>query len=171
MTRRPSKRRTPHRACTLPHPARGYGIFDYARNLRGPLRTYLASSFFDGVSSQHTAYLHAPYTTARFEGPRQTTVPFSIMTLAWCRRKGYPARIHTIGDEAIHEALDTSRGPRAFRLRIRPQFLEHLENFQPDDIARFARLGVTASAAAAHHARPHGSERDLGVNVANTWLF
>ena len=133
--------------------------------------------FFDGVSSQHTAYLQAPYTNARFEGDRgQTTVSFAVMhgLVMKAAKKGYPVRIHAIGDEAIHEALDifeealeTYGAPRYGR-----NSLEHLENFQPDDIARLARLGVIASvAAAAYHARPgrpraRPGRRTVQVHVA-----
>ena len=134
--------------------------------------------FFDGVSSQHTAYLHAPYTNARFEGDRgQTTVPFSTMhdLVMKAAEKGYPVRIHTIGDEAIHEALDIFEEARE-RFGL-PEFgrnsLEHLENFQPDDIARLARLGVTASVQPPHITLdPGGPERDLGAERCQyMWPF
>lgn len=134
--------------------------------------------FFDGVSSQHTAYLQAPYTNARFEGDRgQTTVSFAVMhgLVMKAAKKGYPVRIHAIGDEAIHEALDifeealeTYGAPRYGR-----NSLEHLENFQPDDIARLARLGVIASVQPPHITLdPGGPERDLGAERCKyMWPF
>lgn len=134
--------------------------------------------FFDGVSSQHTAYLQAPYTNARFEGDRgQTTVPFSSMRslVMNAAEKGYPVRIHTIGDEAIHEALDIFE--EALAAFGAPRFgrnaLEHLENFQPDDIARLARLGVVASVQPPHITLdPGGPERDLGpMRCQYMWPF
>lgn len=156
------------------------GRFERMREAyRGPLlQTCGFKQFFDGVSSQHTAYLHAPYTNARFEGDRgQTTVPFSTMrTLVMkAAEKGYPVRIHTIGDEAIHEALDIFE--EALEAYGAPRFghnsLEHLENFQPDDIARLARLGVVASVQPPHITLdPGGPERDLGpMRCQYMWPF
>ena len=156
------------------------GRFESMRETyRGPLLNASGfKQFFDGVSSQHTAYLHAPYTNARFEGDRgQTTVPFSTMhdLVMKAAEKGYPVRIHTIGDEAIHEALDIFE--EAYERFGLPKFgrnsLEHLENFQPDDIARLARLGVTASVQPPHITLdPGGPERDLGADRCQyMWPF
>ena len=156
------------------------GRFESMRETyRGPLLNASGfKQFFDGVSSQHTAYLHAPYTNARFEDDRgQTTVPFSTMhdLVMKAAEKGYPVRIHTIGDEAIHEALDIFE--EAYERFGLPKFgrnsLEHLENFQPDDIARLARLGVTASVQPPHITLdPGGPERDLGADRCQyMWPF
>ncbi|MEG1750771.1 MAG: amidohydrolase family protein, partial [Raoultibacter sp.] len=65
--------------------------------------------FFDGVSSQHTAWIEAPYTNARFENEvgQPTVDPETMRTLVLAAaRAGHAVRIHTIGDEAIHVALD-----------------------------------------------------------------
>lgn len=65
--------------------------------------------FFDGVSSEHTAYLTEPYTNPRFPGDQgRLTVPAERMrklVLAAAER-GHTVRIHVIGDGAIHAALD-----------------------------------------------------------------
>jgi predicted amidohydrolase YtcJ len=54
---------------------------------------------------------------------------------------GVPAAVHAIGDLANREALDVFEAvPDAIRPRI-----EHAQCLHPDDIPRFARLGVTAS--------------------------
>ena len=51
--------------------------------------------------------------------------------------------------------------------------IEHLENFQPADIARLARLGVVASVQPRHITLdPGGPERDLGAErVPFMWPF
>lgn len=131
--------------------------------------------FFDGVSSQHTAWLHEPYANARFEGDcgRPTVQPVEMEAMA---REAFgaqqPVRIHTIGDEAIHQAMDIFQ--RAQEDGLQPRMtLEHLENFQPADVARLAKLGVVASVQPRHITLdPGGPERDLGdERVPFMWPF
>jgi predicted amidohydrolase YtcJ len=56
-------------------------------------------------------------------------------------RLGVPVAVHAIGDLANREALDAFAAvPDAIRPRI-----EHAQCLHPDDIPRFAQLGVTAS--------------------------
>ena len=120
--------------------------------------------FFDGVSSQHTAWVHDPYTNARFEGDcGRPTVAAEVMEalMAPAAAEGSPVRIHAIGDEAIHRCLDIFEAhPVASPAH---HTIEHLENFQPDDIARIARADVIASVQPRHITLdPGGPERDLG---------
>ena len=145
----------------------------------GPrLRAPGFKQFFDGVSSQHTAYLAKPYTNARFEGDlgRPTVSPETMRRLVLAAAKeGHAVRIHTIGDEAIHIALDIfEEARRAYGPLERGQnCLEHLENFQPDDIARLAELDVLAAVQPPHITLdPGGPERDLGPDrVRWMWPF
>ena len=111
--------------------------------------------FFDGVSSQLTAWLTEPYANARFEGDcGRPTVPADRMrelVLAAAER-GHSVRIHTIGDRAIHEALDIFEEALAWYgapMQGR-NTLEHLENLLPEDIDRLADLGVLASSQPGH---------------------
>ncbi len=136
----------------------------------GPLlQTPGFKQFFDGVSSQHTAWVTEPYTNAEFEGDcGRPTVEASVMrryVLAAAER-GYPVRIHTIGDAAIHAALDIfeeardSFGPLP---EGRRNCLEHLENFLPEDLERLAKLDVVAAVQPPHMTLdPGGPECDLG---------
>ena len=111
--------------------------------------------FFDGVSSEHTAYLTEPYTNPRFPGDRgRLTVPAERMrklVLAAAER-GHTVRIHVIGDGAIHAALDIFE--EAAELYGLPQHghntLEHLENLLPEDIDRLRKLNVVASSQPCH---------------------
>lgn len=134
--------------------------------------------FFDGVSSQHTAWLTEPYTNARFDGDcGRPTVPTDHMrelVLAAAER-GHSVRIHTIGDRAIHEALDIFEEALAWygaSMQGR-NTLEHLENLLPEDIDRLADLGVLASSQPGHITLdPGGPERDLGPERSRImWLF
>lgn len=134
--------------------------------------------FFDGVSSQHTAYLTDPYTNPHFLGDRgRLTVPaekMRAMVLAAAER-GHAVRIHTIGDGAIHEALDIfEEARRRFGAPTQGRnTLEHLENLLPGDIDRLRELGVLASSQPCHITLdPGGPERDLGPERSRImWPF
>lgn len=61
--------------------------------------------FFDGVSSEHTAFLTEPYSNPRFPGDRgRLTIPAERMRelVLAAAKAGEPVRIHVIGDGAIH---------------------------------------------------------------------
>lgn len=142
------------------------------------LQTPGFKQFFDGVSSQHTAYVKEPYTNARFEGDcGKTTVPPERMEelVLSAASKHYPVRIHAIGDEAIHIALDIFEKARELYgpLPSGQNSLEHLENFQAADMQRLADLDVLASVQPCHITLdPGGPERDLGPErVPYMWPF
>lgn len=131
--------------------------------------------FFDGVSSQHTAWVHDPYTNARFDGDcgRPTVDPEVMEALvAPAAAEGHAVRVHAIGDEAIHQCLDIFERHPVEDASTR-HTIEHLENFQPGDIERLARAGVIASVQPRHITLdPGGPERDLGPErVPYMWPF
>ena len=64
--------------------------------------------FFDGVTSIHTAFLKDEYETPYFEGDvGSPLIPTEKMKdfIFKANQEGWPIRIHTIGDRAIHETL------------------------------------------------------------------
>ena len=136
------------------------------------LRFCGVKQFSDGVSSTHTAYLKEPYSNAYFPGDRGCTVtpPETLRRLVLkAAQQGFPVRIHTIGDEAIHQALDYFEEARAKYgpLPAGQNCLEHLENLQPADIARLSELDVLAACQPPHMVLdPEGVERDLGPQRA-----
>jgi predicted amidohydrolase YtcJ len=73
-------------------------------------------------------------------------------------RAGFPVAVHAIGDLANREALDAFEAtedlwrPLGLRQRI-----EHAQLLTPDDVPRFARLGIAASVQFSHAP----SDRDL----------
>ena len=73
-------------------------------------------------------------------------------------RAGFPVAVHAIGDLANRRALDAFEEtqdewrPRGLRQRI-----EHAQLLAPEDVGRFAELGVAASVQFSHAA----SDRDL----------
>ena len=135
--------------------------------------------FFDGVSSQHTAWVHDPYSNARFDGDcgRPTVGPEVMEALvAPAAAEGHAVRIHAIGDAAIHAALDIFEEARAKFGPLpegRRNCLEHLENFLPGDMKRLADLQVVAAVQPPHMTLdPGGPERDLGPErVPYMWPF
>ena len=134
--------------------------------------------FFDGVSSQHTAWLTDPYANARFDGDcGRPTVPADRMRelVLSAAERGHSVRIHAIGDRAIHEAIDIFEEARAWYgepLQGR-NALEHLENLLEGDIDRLREAGVLASSQPGHITLdPGGPERDLGPGRSKImWPF
>jgi predicted amidohydrolase YtcJ len=55
-----------------------------------------------------------------------------------------PVAVHAIGDQANRDALDAFEETRADWAGLRPR-IEHAQCVHPDDVPRFAALGVTAS--------------------------
>lgn len=134
--------------------------------------------FFDGVSACHTAYLKEPYANAWYPGDvGRTTIPPEEMRalVLQAHENDFSLRVHTIGDQAIHLMLDYIQeaeakfGPKPWLQHT----LEHLENFQPEDISRLAQLRVVPSVQPPHAlADPKGVERDLGPErVKLMWPF
>ncbi len=135
--------------------------------------------FFDGVSSQHTAWVSEPYSNAHYEGDcgSPTVNPATMRSYIMnASSKGYPVRIHTIGDAAIHEALNIFEDVQKEFGKL-PQgkhhCLEHLENLLPEDLERLSKLGVICAVQPPHMTLdPGGPESDLGAErIPLMWPF
>ena len=134
--------------------------------------------FFDGVSSQHTAWCTEEYENARFTGDvgRLTVAPERMRELVLAAaRRGHAVRIHTIGDAAVHAALDIfEEAHRLYGVPTQGQnTMEHIEDIQPADIARLRKAHVVASVQSPHVtldlAQP---ARDLGEwRARRMWPF
>ena len=132
----------------------------------------------DRYAGDEFPLLRAPGFKQFFDGDcGRPTVPADRMrelVLAAAER-GHSVRIHTIGDRAIHEALDIFGEALAWYgapMQGR-NTLEHLENLLPEDIDRLADLGVLASSQPGHITLdPGGPERDLGPERSRImWPF
>ena len=104
----------------------------------------------DGALGSHGAWLLEPYE----DMPQSTglnTVSLEAMEEAarLAREHDFQFCVHAIGDRANRETLDlferTLAGDRTSRWRV-----EHAQHLHPDDIPRFAELGVIASMQAVH---------------------
>lgn len=105
----------------------------------------------DGVLSTYTALMKAPYT----DNPDAVAEAFITndrlnAMIAAAHNNDFPVAVHAIGDEAVSWVLDgfTESPRKAGMLSDR---IEHIEIVTPEDVQRFAALGVTASMQP-HHA-------------------
>lgn len=108
--------------------------------------------FMDGVWESYTALTLEPY--ADDAGPRPDGIHslerFTELAAA-CDRAGLQMFVHCCGDGAVrrvldgYEAVQKINGRRDSRHRV-----EHIEVIHPDDMPRFAQLGVIASMQTSH---------------------
>jgi predicted amidohydrolase YtcJ len=103
--------------------------------------------FLDGVIASGTAAMLDPYANRPdHRGDLLFTREDFIAAAVEIDKRGMQIAIHAIGDAAVRLALDgyeaaaKANGPRDRRHRI-----EHVEMLHPDDLGRFAELGVIAS--------------------------
>ncbi|GAA1936902.1 amidohydrolase [Kitasatospora viridis] len=106
--------------------------------------------FMDGTIDNGTAWLelpdcHGESTHSFWPDPARYTE-----VVAELHRAGVPTATHAIGDAAVRHVLDAvekahAQGGPTVRHRI-----EHIETVPDDTLARFARLGVTASMQPTH---------------------
>jgi predicted amidohydrolase YtcJ len=112
----------------------------------GKVRFTGVKMFSDGSLGGHTAAMHTGYADAPGERGTDRLVPEAYLEMArTALRLGGRVAIHAIGDRANGAVLDLmenliSEGADPARLRI-----EHASVLTATDIARFGRLGVTAS--------------------------
>ncbi len=109
--------------------------------------------YADGALGSHTAWMLAPYDDL----PTSSGLPVdSPETLREAARLALESHlqlcVHAIGDRANREVLDIYQGALAGRpdgagLRWR---IEHAQHLAPEDVPRFARLGVIAAMQPVH---------------------
>ena len=116
------------------------------------LRLGYLKVFMDGTLGSQTAWM------LDGSGVRITSGEELAEIVRRAARAGWPVGVHAIGDRANREALDAFEAtkdewaPRGLRQRI-----EHAQCLAPEDLARFAELGVTCSVQFSHAP----SDRDL----------
>lgn len=106
----------------------------------------------DGALGTHGAWLLRPYADRPdASGLPQMSLADLRETAAIALRHGFQLNTHAIGDRANREALDIYEsiarlaGDTELRWRI-----EHAQNLHPDEVPRFAELGVIASMQGIH---------------------
>ena len=106
----------------------------------------------DGVVENGTASMLDPYFGEFGEGEHPRGIAFVggqalIDAIVALDAAGFSAHVHVIGDRAVRDALDGFAAARAANGWSTPgrHHLAHLQFVHPDDVIRFAELGVTAN--------------------------
>ena len=133
--------------------------------------------FCDGALGPCTAWMLAPYASDASSTGICTYEPDALAeTVARAAQHGLACAIHAIGDRAVRttlDALERAGAPSGGSLRHR---IEHAQLVDPDDLARFADLGVIASMQPLHAtsdmdiARQHWGTRCRGAYAWNSLL-
>ena len=106
--------------------------------------------FLDGVpgaktAAFHESYLEDPIHGCCFRGETMMTYPDLIRWLGKCEKLGLAVKIHCAGDAAVSQALDAVDVVRSFNGPTDLiHHIAHASYIRPDDIERFAQLGVAA---------------------------
>lgn len=98
----------------------------------------------DGSLGTRTAYCCAPYLDVGGHGRELVSLSELTELLTKAKRHGYHAAVHAIGDRANTQALD------AFESTGAEGGIEHAQLIRPEDVDRFAKLGVRASVQPSH---------------------
>jgi hypothetical protein len=135
------------------------GDLTQARELRETYRSDMLKhsglkQFLDGVATTYTAYMVDPYS----DNPSVKGEPFLPVDLLeqWVTeadREGFRIRLHACGDGAVRLGLDLyEKAANRNGKRDSRHAIEHIEVIHPDDVSRFAKLGVIASMQPEHMA-------------------
>jgi predicted amidohydrolase YtcJ len=126
---------------------------DIRPELHDPLlRIGYVKAFMDGTLGSRTARL------LDGSGVEITSSEALAELIRQAERAGFSLAVHAIGDQANRDALD------AFAMAATPgarHRIEHAQCVAPEDVARFAHLGITASVQYTHAT----SDRDLAERI------
>jgi len=127
------------------------------------LRFGHVKGFVDGVIESKTAYLVAPYDFSGERGKPLIPADKLFALVAAAHERNFRVALHCVGDGAVRLALDAfQRAQQGQRKPALHHRIEHIEVVHPDDLPRFAALGVIASLMP-YHANPGGADPDAGV--------
>ncbi len=110
---------------------------------RGTYSAGTVKLMLDGVCENFTASMLEPYAGTGGRGIDFIDPAELPAIVAEVARRGFQPHFHAIGDAAVRSALDAIEdAPAAAGLR---PHVAHLQVVHPDDVPRFAALGVTAN--------------------------
>jgi predicted amidohydrolase YtcJ len=134
-------------------PAERLGEGDVVPRLDDPmLRVGYVKAFMDGTLGSRTARL------LDGSGVEITSSAALAELIRQAERAGFALAVHAIGDQANRDALDAFAAAATPGARHR---IEHAQCVAPEDVARFAALGITASVQYSHAT----SDRDLAERI------
>ena len=122
--------------------------FELARRFNSDwLSSGVVKIFYDGVLDSWTAVMVEPYADKPGDCGEGLFTPETFREVAVeADRRGLQIAVHAIGDGAVRAVLDGYEAARKQNgIRDSRHRIEHIEVVHPDDIARFAELGVIAS--------------------------
>jgi predicted amidohydrolase YtcJ len=112
----------------------------------GQLRAGSVKLMLDGILESRTAFMTKPYAGHDERGSPFIEPDLLRQAVVELDRRGFSCHFHAIGDGAVRLALDSVHAARAASGRTAGRHhVAHLEVIHPDDIGRFAALGVTAN--------------------------
>ena len=112
----------------------------------GRLRIRGAKIFADGVLENFTGALLEPYVDTDNYGTSMLEPDELERAVVLLDAHGFQVHVHTIGDGAVRESLDAvEAAARANGRRDARHHFAHLQLVHPDDLPRFANLGVVAN--------------------------
>lgn len=117
------------------------------------LKTGAAKVFADGVVETRTAAMLAPYAHTTDRGELRLAPADMTRLVTELDRRGWQVMTHAIGDAAVRETLDAYAAAQAANpapAEGRRHRIEHVETPDPEDLPRFAELGVVASIQPVH---------------------
>lgn len=119
----------------------------------GPLLTLGYMKYvIDGVLSTRTALMKEPYADDPQADPEPFVSPERLKELvAAAHAHDFPVAIHAIGDRGVEWSLDAFEASNGRAANLLPDRIEHIEIATPEEVERFAELGVVASMQP-HHA-------------------
>jgi predicted amidohydrolase YtcJ len=116
----------------------------------GRFRATTVKVMQDGVAENGTASLLEPYLDRCGHGTDNSGHSFLDAqavkdAVAALDAAGFQVHVHTIGDRAVRETLDAFGGLDRLDQRDLRHHIAHLQLIHPDDVPRFAELGVAAN--------------------------
>jgi predicted amidohydrolase YtcJ len=135
--------------------AQGQGVLKDgpSQDPTGLVRIRGVKMYMDGALGSRGAALLAPYADAEGTGLLVTPRETIDAVLAQAKASGAQIAIHAIGDRGNRLVLDAYQqayGPDAAGLKAARWRVEHAQVLAPDDLPRFAQLGVVASMQPSH---------------------
>lgn len=132
--------------------------------------------FFDGVASSHTAWFSYDYENANFKGDKgYPSMPISDMKklVFAANKRGFPVRIHAIGDKSISTIIDIFESSQAkFGIpRLGKNGIEHLEAINQRDLQRLKENQIMANVQPQHLTMDFDSSFEIVGNDRAKFLW